>query len=147
MRGKKERIRKDTALSVVSALSNAYSIESVMTFGGEPLLFAETTCAIHKEAMDCGIPNRQLITNGYLSDDPARIRVVASALKESGVTSLLLSVDAFHQAHIPLEKVHPFAEALCEERLAGVRLHPAWVVNREHANPYNEETEICTMSA
>ncbi len=143
MKGKKDRIEKDTALSVVSALANEYEIESVMTFGGEPLLFANTTCAIHKEAMDDGIPNRQIITNGYFSDDPVKIKVVANALKESGVNSLLLSVDAFHQAHVPLEKVYPFAEALCKEKLVGFKLHPAWVVNREHANTYNEETEAC----
>lgn len=143
MKGKKERIKKDVALSVVSALSKEYDVDSVMTFGGEPLLFAETTSAIHKEAMDCGIPNRQIITNGYFSDDSVRIRAVANSLKASGVNSLLLSVDAFHQAHVPLEKVYPFAEALCKNRLSGFRLHPAWVVSREHANTYNEETEAC----
>ncbi len=143
MRGKKERIDKDIAMSVVSALSTAYDIESVMTFGGEPLLFAETACAIHKAAMDCGIQNRQIITNGYFSDDPVRIAVVANALRASGVNSLLLSVDAFHQAHVPLEKIYPFAEALIKEELVGFKLHPAWVVNREHANVYNEETEAC----
>ena len=112
----------------------------------------ESECITKKAFWNLHVPgcNEHYLVHLLRSSEdylPELSRVATSALKESGVTSLLLSVDAFHQAHIPLEKVHPFAEALCEERLAGVRLHPAWVVNREHANPYNEETEICTMSA
>lgn len=136
-------IDKDAAVSVVNELSKLFNIESVMTFGGEPLLFADTTCAIHKAAMENGIPKMQLITNGYFTRDDDKIAAVAKALGESGVNSLLLSVDAFHQEHIPLKRVHRFAKALLDEAVSGVRLQPAWVVNRGHDNSYNKETERC----
>lgn len=134
-------IDKEKAISVIAELSKYYSIESVMTFGGEPLLYADTVCAIHRAARTCGIPKRQIITNGYFSKDNNKITAVAKALKDSGVNSLLLSIDAFHKEYIPLEQVYIFAKALHDEEFEGLKLHPAWVVDREHDNHYNKETE------
>lgn len=34
-----------------------------MTFGGEPLLYPEVVCKIHKAAEEMGIPERTIITN------------------------------------------------------------------------------------
>lgn len=139
-------LQRDKALGIISELADLYSIESVMTFGGEPLLHAESVCAIHKMATDCGIPKRQVITNGFFTKDPERMAIVAKALGESGVNSLLLSVDAFHREHIPMDQVHVFAKMLCVQKIAGFTLHPAWVVNRKHENPFNLETDTCLQS-
>ena len=139
----KTAIGRDAAVSVVKKLSELFNIESVMTFGGESLLYADTTFAIHKAAYECGIPVRQVITNGYFSNDKEKITAVAKALRESGVNSLLLSVDAFHKEFIPLDKVYLFAKALCDESLDGFELQPSWVVNRKSDNPYNKDTEGC----
>lgn len=139
----KSSIDKEKAISLINELSKFYSIESVMTFGGEPLLYADTVCAIHRTAKACGIPKRQIITNGYFSKDNYKITAVAKALKESGVNSLLLSIDAFHKEYIPLEQVYIFAKALHDEGIEGLKLHPAWVVDRKHHNHYNKETENC----
>ena len=136
-------IDKEVAVSVVTELAKQYDINSVMTFGGEPLMYADTTCAIHEAATSRGILKRQIITNGFFTNDNARILSVAKALKESGVNSLLLSVDAFHQEHISLEKVYFFAKAVCNEHIEGLKLHPAWVADRSNENKYNLETEKC----
>jgi len=140
---RKTSIDKNIAVSIVAELSKKYDIESVMTFGGEPLLYADTTCAIHKIATENGIPKRQIITNGYFSNDDNKVSTVIKALKESGVNSLLLSIDAFHKEHISLDKVYLFAKAVCGENITGFKLHPAWVVNCEHDNKYNDETKEC----
>jgi MoaA/NifB/PqqE/SkfB family radical SAM enzyme len=136
-------IDKEKAISLIAELSKYYSIKSVMTFGGEPLLYADTVCAIHRAAKAYGIPKRQIITNGYFSKDNNRITAIAKALKDSGVNSLLLSIDVFHKEYIPLEQVYTFAKALHDEGIEGLKLHPAWVVDREHDNCYNKETETC----
>jgi MoaA/NifB/PqqE/SkfB family radical SAM enzyme len=136
-------IDRDAAVTVVRELSKEFDIDSVMTFGGEPLLYPNTVIAIHQAAAESGIPNRQIITNGYFSKDDGKIVSVARALKESGVNSLLLSVDAFHKELIPLERVYLFAKAASDEQISGFKLHPAWVVNRVHENGYNNETEAC----
>lgn len=60
-----ERINGDIAAQAVKHICSRFKIESLMTFGGEPLLFPETVCKIHKAALKCEIPRRDLITNGY----------------------------------------------------------------------------------
>ena len=127
------------ACEALRRVLSKYAIGTVMTFGGEPLLFPETVCAIHKAAAELGVPVRQVITNGYFSKDKQRIAAVALALKESGVNDLLLSADAFHQQTIPLEPVLYFAERAASAGIP-VQLSPAWLVSREDGNPYNVKT-------
>ena len=132
-------IDKDAAVKAVRDICRDYDIKSLMTFGGEPLLFPDTTLAIHKEASKLNIPKRQLITNGYFSKDDKTISRIAKETAAAGVNDLLLSVDAFHQETIPLKTVRRFAECLLEEGVP-VRLSPAWLVSREDDNPYNVKT-------
>lgn len=120
--------------------AQCYPITSVMAFGGEPLLYAEDTAAMHAAATACGVATRQLITNGYFTRDASRVMRVAQMLKDAGTNDVLLSVDCFHQDRIPLERVRAFAEALLGVGLAQVRLQPAWVVGAAHDNPYNART-------
>lgn len=137
--GAGEYIEGDVAARLVKDVCENYKIQSLMTFGGEPLLRPDVVCQIHSAAREMQIPKRQLITNGFFSKDPERIKEVAVNLGASGVTDILLSVDAFHQETIPLEPVRIFAEAV---KAAGVpiRLQPAWLVSEEDNNPYNLRT-------
>jgi len=132
-------IDKTAACKVISELAEKYKIESVMTFGGEPLLYPECVCAIHSIASEFKIPKRQLITNGYFSNDKEKILSVAKKLKKCKVNDILLSVDAFHEEYIPLEPVLFFAGELLKLDLP-LRLNPAWLVSREDANLYNLKT-------
>ena len=134
-----EHIDAETAAAAVRRVCGLYDIKTVMTFGGEPLLYPETVCAIHRAAYDMGVAKRQVITNGFFSISPERIAEVALMLKESGVNDLRLSVDAFHQETIPLEPVLRFAECAVKAGIP-VRLSPAWLVSREDGNPYNIRT-------
>jgi len=119
-----------------------------MTFGGEPLLYADAVCTIHEAANRCGIGKRQLITNGYFTKDNERRMQVAKSLEKAGVNNLLLSVDAFHQETIPVEAVYCFARDACKAGIPNIKLHPAWVVDYTHDNPFNKRTkEILAMFA
>ena len=134
-----DKIDKTLASEAVHKIAEEYKINSVMTFGGEPLLCHETVCEIHKTAENSGIPHRQLITNGYFSKDSATIEAVAEKLAKSGVNDLLLSVDAFHQEIIPLEYVKIFAQAVLDAGVP-IRVQPAWLVSADDNNPYNIRT-------
>ena len=134
-----DNIDKSLAADAVRKIADEYKISSLMTFGGEPLLYPDTVCAIHKAATEVNIPHRQLITNGYFSKDPAKIRDIAFMLNESGVNDILLSVDAFHQETIPLDIVKVFAKAALEAG-APIRVQPAWLVSASDNNPYNRKT-------
>ena len=135
-----EHIDKMVAVDAVRKICACYDIATVMTFGGEPLLYPETVCAIHKTASSIGVARRQVITNGYFSKEKDRIKTVAMSLAESGVNDLLLSVDAFHQETIPLETVIFFAEYAVDSGIP-VKLQPAWLVSAGDQNPYNEKTK------
>ena len=133
------RIDPAVAADAVRRITAEYDIQTVMTFGGEPLLYTDAVYAIMDAAKECKVPRRQIITNGFFSTDDDKIREVAGHLAACGVNDLLLSVDAFHQETIPLAVVKTFA---AEAKKYGIpmRLSPAWLVSRAHENPYNSKT-------
>ncbi len=134
-----ERIDPPTAAEAVKKIAGVYDIRTVMTFGGEPLLYPDAVCAIMTAAKELNIPKRQVITNGYFSKNADKIREVAERLVACGVNDLLLSVDAFHQETIPLDVVKQFA---AEAKKCGIpiRLQPAWLKSATDDNPYNRKT-------
>ena len=134
-----ERIDPKIAADAVRKIGLEYDIKTVMTFGGEPLLYPDAVYAIMKTATELNIPRRQVITNGYFSKNAHRIREVAKRLSLCGVNDLLLSVDAFHQETIPLDVVKQFA-AKAKEHGIPIRLQPAWLVSATDDNPYNRKT-------
>ena len=134
-----ERIDPQIAADAVRKIAAEYDIKTVMTFGGEPLLYPDAVYAIMTTAKELNIPKRQVITNGYFSKNADRIREVAERLAACGVNDLLLSVDAFHQENIPLDVVKQFA---AEAKTCGIpiRLQPAWLRSTMDDNPYNRKT-------
>ena len=134
-----ERIDPQIAADAVRKIAGAYNIQTVMTFGGEPLLYTDAVCAIMTAAKELNIPKRQVITNGYFSKNAEKIRAVAQELAVCGVNDLLLSVDAFHQETIPLDVVKQFA-AEAKKYAIPIRLQPAWLVSEADDNPYNRKT-------
>ncbi len=134
-----ERIDPAIAAEAVRKIAGVYHIKTVMTFGGEPLLYPDAVCAIMTAAAELNIPKRQVITNGYFAKSPKKIRAVAQGLAACGVNDLLLSVDAFHQETIPLDVVKTFAREVQEAGIP-IRLSPAWLVSPADGNPYNRQT-------
>lgn len=111
-----------------------------MTFGGEPLLFPEIVCAIHSEAARACIPERELITNGYLSENYEETIRITKELERAGVNTVIISVDAFHQEHIPIDHVRNIARACLFVGIEHVQLNPCWVVSENSNNRFNEKT-------
>jgi organic radical activating enzyme len=130
----------EKAYEAVLKIAERYKIKTVMTFGGEPLLYPETVCRIMDAACRSGVERRQLITNGYFTKDKSVICKTAEKLALSGVNDLLLSVDAFHMEFIPEESVKLFA---IEAKNVGIhiRTQPAWLVSRDDENEYNKMTK------
>ncbi len=132
-------IEGEAAEGVVYQLCSEFQIKSLMTFGGEPLLYLDEVCKIHAAAREMNIPERSLITNGFFCKDKEKIKEAAARLVQSGVNGILLSVDAFHQETIPLCYVKEFAMAV-KDTGTPFRINPAWLVSRENDNPYNNRT-------
>ena len=62
-------IDADVAADAIREICAQYRIASLMTFGGEPLIYPEVICQIHRTATEMGIPRREVITNGFFSKD------------------------------------------------------------------------------
>ena len=134
-----ERIDPFIAADALRKIAAEYDIKTVMTFGGEPLLYADAVYEIMNAAKELNITKRQVITNGYFSKNTEKICEVSKRLSECGVNDLLLSVDAFHQEAIPLETVTLFAREAKKNGIP-IRLQPAWLVGSTDDNPYNRKT-------
>lgn len=137
--GKCEVIDVSVATKAIREVAKEYDIKTVMAFGGEPLLFADAVCEIIKTAKELDIPKRQVITSGYFTQNADKILKTAVLLAECGTNDLLLSVDAFHQEHIPLETVKIFAKEAKKVDLP-IRLQPAWLVSADDDNIHNRKT-------
>lgn len=111
-----------------------------MTFGGEPLLFPEVICAIHSEAARVCIPRREVITNGYLSKNYDETVIIIKELERAGVNTVIISVDAFHQEHIPIDFVRNVARACLFVGIEHIQWDPCWVVSEDNNNRFNEKT-------
>lgn len=139
--GSHRHVLSEYAVDAVKKIASAYEVTSVMTFGGEPLYYPEVTAAIHKAATGCGIKTRQILTSGFFTNSTEKSGLVANALADAGVNDLLLSVDSFHQEHIPFEPVYQFARDIINAKIPDATLYPAWLVSKEHQNPYNAKTK------
>lgn len=137
---KSGHIDGNIAANAVREVCGHYNIKSLMTFGGEPLLYPDDVCMIQEAAKIAGISRREVITNGFFSRNEQRIAEVAEMLAQSGVNRVMLSVDAFHQETIPVEYVRTFAECVRKTGIC-IELHPAWLVSRGADNPYNGRTK------
>lgn len=138
-----KKLDKEKTVNSLKEVASVYDIKSIMTFGGEALLYPDIVYAIHEKAKECNIPNRQLITNGCFSKNKEQIVEVAKKLNKSGVNDILLSVDCFHVERLPLDWVYLFAKALCENYSGRFRLQPTWVNDELDNNTYNIKTKEC----
>ena len=86
--GCQEKIDAALAANAVRKIAAEYEIQTVMAFGGEPLLHREAVYAIMRAAKEMHVPRRQVITNGYFSKDVKQIRTVAEQLAACGVSKI-----------------------------------------------------------
>ena len=135
-----EHIDGKRAAEAVKAVCAHYPIKTVMTFGGEPLLYPEELYPIHAAAREAGVAKRQVITNGYVTKDPEKMAEIVKGLSACGVNEVLLSVDAFHQETIPLDTVLLFAREVMKQKIP-IKLSPAWLVSKQDENHYNQTTQ------
>ena len=128
------------AVEIVRKVTQRYHPSSVMTFGGEPLLYPDVVCDIHEAARTGGVPERQVITNAGSPRSESGARDVACRLATSGVNAISISVDSFHQEHIPLEIVERNVRAYAHAGIPHLAWNPCWVVSPSGDNVYDRDT-------
>ncbi|MBN1649198.1 MAG: radical SAM protein [Spirochaetales bacterium] len=128
------------ARTAIDLATERFAIKSLMTFGGEPLLYPDTVFAIHGYAREKGIPVRQIITNCFWTKDKNRIDAISAGLKEAGLNNVLVSIDCFHQEFLDFSTVQYGIRRLIRQRFDKIALHPCWYESAEGDNPYDAET-------
>ena len=127
------------AAAALDKIAASCSLQTVMCFGGEPLLYPDGVYTIIGRAKTLKIPHRQVITNGCFTRDKAEAARVVRRLFDCGVNDLRVSADAFHQRTIPVEYPLEFAIAAARAGIP-VQAQPAWVQSRDSDNQYDRET-------
>jgi hypothetical protein len=128
------------AVDIVQKIVHTHHPSSVMTFGGEPLLYYDTVCAIHQAAKSSSIASRQVITNAAIPQSAGRAREVAFMLAESGVNDVCISVDAFHQQYLSLDIVERNVSYYVDAGIRRLSWNPCWVVSPNSMNPLDRRT-------
>lgn len=127
-------------------------LEWILLFGGEPFFFPELLRAsVELAAHQAGV---LVFTNGGWATDPDTARQRLADLQEAGLDYILFSVDAFHQANIPLERIAIGIEAARELGFSTIEIDSRCLGQPEADNAFNRRTqadvarlaELCDLS-
>jgi hypothetical protein len=114
-------------------------LEGILLFGGEPFL----TYDLLRECIPLAASLAQQVyvfTNGSWATDPDTARRRLAGLQEAGLDYILFSVDAFHQAHVPLERIAIGIEAAHSLGYSTIDVDNRFLGEPEADNPHNRQT-------
>ncbi len=92
---------------------------SVHIGGGEPFLNQDRLCETVEAAKACGMAIEYIETSSSWYEDDFNASRIINKLKNSGVSTLLVSISPFHNEHIPLIKVKNILR-ICKENSMNV---------------------------
>ena len=93
------------ATAWLRTLKEQHAVECVTIHGGEPFLYPDIVKHVVTEARMLGIPRTWVITNGYWASDDRSTEMKLQELKKAGLACITVSVDAFHQEYVPVDRV------------------------------------------
>jgi hypothetical protein len=128
------------ALTYLDEAVKVANLESFLVFGGEPMLYPRRTIAIFKKAQQMKIPVMEMLTNGTWGRDKNRAEALAKELKDAGLNTLGVSVDAFHLEYIPLEYPRCAAQASLTAGIEKVVWNVAVLQSLNAENRYDKVT-------
>ena len=113
-------------------------LEGVLLFGGEPFLFYD----LLRECIPLAAQLARVLvfTNGCWAADEDTARRLLGGLQEVGLNHILFSVDAFHQAHVPLERIAVGIAAARELGYAAIEVDNRCLGDPDEDNPFNRRT-------
>jgi hypothetical protein len=127
-------------------------LEWILLFGGEPFLRYDLLRA--SVALAAPLAGVLVFTNGYWATDPDTARRLLVGLQEAGLDYILFSVDVFHQAHTPLERIAIGIDAARELGYHTIEVDNRCLGAPDENNAFNRRTqaimarlaELCDLS-
>jgi MoaA/NifB/PqqE/SkfB family radical SAM enzyme len=128
-------------------------LEGILLFGGEPFLVYDVLQASLPLAASLA-PQVYVFTNGSWATDLATARGRLAGLQQAGLDYVLFSVDAFHQAHVPLHRVGIGIAAARALDYGSVEIDNRFLGMPEMDNAFNRHTlsdmarlrELCDLT-
>jgi organic radical activating enzyme len=120
--------------------ANELGAEIVCVTGGEPMLYPVLVKKIISECKRLSFSQTWLFTNGFWAHDKSEASATAMRLKKLGLTKMFLSVDFFHQAHVPIESVKNAIEASLKSSLE-VSVDARFIGEPSEKNEFNSATQ------
>ena len=115
-----------------------HPLEWVLLFGGEPFLFHRLLRA--SVALAARVAPVLVFTNGYWATTFEVATCRLATLQEAGLDHILFSVDAFHQAHVPLEYVATGIEAARALDFSTIEIDHRYLHPSQSDNSFNRQT-------
>ncbi|HEY75319.1 MAG TPA: radical SAM protein [Thermoflexia bacterium] len=114
-------------------------LEWILLFGGEPF----TCYDLLRECVALAAPLARVLvfTNGSWATGPDTARQRLAELQAAGLDHILFSVDCFHQAHVPLERIAIGIEAARELGYRTIEVDNRYLGTPEMDNPFNHRTQ------
>lgn len=136
-----ERKETMTIAEVESYLTAAADqpLEWILLFGGEPFLFPDLLRA--SVAMAAPLAPVLVFTNGYWATEPDVACQRLADLQAAGLNHILFSVDAFHQAHVPLERIAIGLEAARKLGYRTIEVDSRCLGEPDADNFFNQRTQ------
>ena len=131
-------IDPDLAMGCVRALRAHNNLQMVVLMGGEPGLFPELTYRLAAACTDLGLAVR-VETNAFWASTEDAARRYLAPLFALGA-SVMFSLDAFHEPHVPLERVERALRVSAE--LGGQHcLEMAYLDVKRRTHPFDEHSD------
>ncbi|MGC9530648.1 MAG: radical SAM protein [Candidatus Bipolaricaulaceae bacterium] len=113
-------------------------LEWVLLFGGEPFVCYDLLRASVGLAVQ--LAEVLVFTNGYWATGPDAARRLLPGLQAEGLDHILFSVDAFHQEHVPVERIAVGIQAPKELGFSRVEIDSRFLSEPGDDNPVNLRT-------
>jgi hypothetical protein len=115
-------------------------LEGILLFGGEPFLTYDLLLACIPLAASLA-QQVYVFTNGFWATSPDTARRQLAGLREVGLDYILFSVDAFHQAHVPLERIACGIEAARDLGYSTIDVDNRYLGEPATDNAHNRSTQ------
>ena len=133
-------ITSDRAVEWMGELHRIQPLKSITIHGGEPFLYFDDMLIAIEKARELHIPQRWVITNAYWAKDQSTANEKLRALKDAGLTAMTVSVDAFHQEHVPFDRVKTAIASITQYGLETVVVDSYFLYNEKYSCEYNRKT-------